>query len=155
MFQAVQRILLIFLLGASVGLLSNAISPKRIPLIAPPRKAPKPEDLVPLPQARDQWNSGSAFFLDARKPEDFAAGHIANALNLPAEDFDELFPKLAPMLPPDGAIVVYCDGTDCELSQRLADQLRERGYTNVHLLFDGWTAWRKAGFPTESNSPAK
>jgi rhodanese-related sulfurtransferase len=25
--------------------------------------------------------------------------------------------------------------------------LRQLGYTNTHLLFNGWTAWRLAGLP--------
>ena len=34
MFRVVQRALVILLLGAALGLISNAVSPKRIPLIA-------------------------------------------------------------------------------------------------------------------------
>src|SRR5512138_859810 len=131
MFQSAQRALLIVALGSLIGLLSNAVSSKGIPLITPPKKAPKAEEFVPLGKAHDLWGGGGAFFLDARKPLDFEAGHIANALNLPVEDFPEYYPKLAPMLSPESAIVVYCDGTECELSHRLADQLRQQGYTNV------------------------
>jgi rhodanese-related sulfurtransferase len=149
MFQSAQRALLIVALGSLIGLLSNGVSSKGIPLITPPKKAPKAEEFVPVAKAHDLWGAGGAFFLDARKPLDFEAGHIANALNLPVEEFGEYYPKLAPMLSPDSAIVVYCDGTECELSHRLADQLRQQGYTNVHMLFNGWTAWRSAGYPVE------
>lgn len=144
-----QRALLILLLGAGLGLLNNAISPKGIPLITPPKKAPDPGEFIPLEKARELW-SGGGFVLDARSPEDFEAGHIANALNLPAEEFDEYFVKLAPMLPPDAPIIVYCDGEDCELSHRLAERLKEQGFTNVQMLFNGWTVWQNAGLPTET-----
>jgi rhodanese-related sulfurtransferase len=140
--------LIIVLVGSALGLLANVISPKRIPLITPPKKAPTPSEFMPLTQAHDVWSGGTAIFLDAREPADFAAGHIANALNLPVQEFPEFYPKLAPMLAPDSQIIVYCDGTECALSHRLADQLRQQGYGDVHILFNGWTAWRTAGYPT-------
>jgi len=152
MFQSAQRALLIVVLGSLIGLLSNGLSSKGIPLITPPKKAPKAEEFVPVAKAHELWSGGGAFFLDARKPLDFEAGHIANALNLPVEEFGEYYPKLAPMLSPDSPIVVYCDGTECELSHHLADQLRQQGYTNVHMLFNGWTAWRSAGYPVEQGA---
>jgi rhodanese-related sulfurtransferase len=152
MLQLLQRALLIVVLGSLLGLLSNAVSPKRISVITPPKKALKAEEFVPLTKAHELWSGGGAFFLDARKPADYEAGHIANALNLPVEEFGEYYPKLAPMLSPDSPIVVYCDGTECELSHHLADQLRQQGYTNVHMLFNGWTMWRQAGYPQEQGA---
>ena len=49
---------------------------------------------------------------------------------------------------PESPLVLYCDGTECELSHRLRESLRQLGYTNTHLLFNGLTAWRQAGLPT-------
>jgi rhodanese-related sulfurtransferase len=152
MGHVLQRALLIVLAGASLGLLVNAVSPKGIPLITPPKKAPKADEFIPLEKARQLWSDGGGFFIDARKPEDFQAGHILNALNLPEEEFGEYFPKIAPMLSPESSIVVYCDGTECELSHRLQSQLRQQGYTNVHIIFNGWTLWSKAGYPVESGT---
>jgi rhodanese-related sulfurtransferase len=87
-------------------------------------------------------------FLDARAPADYQAGHIANALSLPAEAFPQHWPQVAPYLATDSRIVCYCDGTECDLSHELARMLREAGYTNVHLLRNGWTEWSRAGYPT-------
>ena len=92
---------------------------------------------------------------DARKPADFEAGHIANALSLPVEEFQEHYTKLASILSPESPVVAYCDGTECELSHHLADELRGQGHTNVHILFNGWTAWRTNGFPTETGPSAR
>jgi rhodanese-related sulfurtransferase len=151
MVRTVQRIFVIILLGVGLGLISNTITPKGIPLITPPKKAPKPEEFIPLEKARDLWSSGVLLF-DARKLEDYEAGHIANALSLPVESFQESYPKVAPLLSPDSSIIVYCDGTECELSHRLANELRQQGYTNVHILFNGWSSWKGAGLPTETGS---
>ena len=70
-----------------LGLLSNARFPKGIPLITPPKKAPKPEEFVPAAKAHDLWGGGGSFFPGRAQAADFEAGHIANALNLPAEEF--------------------------------------------------------------------
>jgi rhodanese-related sulfurtransferase len=152
MARVVLRGLLIVLLGATLGFVSNQLNPKRIPIITPPRPKVNPEEFVALDKAHELWQGGNVLFFDARKPEDFQAGHIANALNLPSEDFEQHFPQVAPMLSADSAIIVYCDGTECELSHHLAGLLRPQGYTNIHILSNGWTAWRTAGFPVETNS---
>jgi len=149
MRKTVARALFIVLIGAGLGLIGNAVSPRGIAWITPPKKQPKPEEFVALEKAQELWNSGSAIFLDAREPADFATGHIAMAHNLPAQAFEKHFAQVAPMLSPESQIVVYCDGTECELSHRLAESLRQLGHTNVHMLFNGWTVWREAGLPTE------
>jgi rhodanese-related sulfurtransferase len=152
MAQTVQRVLVIILVGSVLGLLGNALVPKGIPLVTPPKKAPQPQEFTPLDQAHDLWAGGVTIFLDARSPLDFAAGHIARAINLPVEQFPDYYPKVAPMLAMDSSIVVYCDGKECELSHRLADQLRQMGYSNVHILSNGWTEWSKAGYAVETGA---
>jgi rhodanese-related sulfurtransferase len=149
MWRAVGQAFLIMVIGAALGLLANSVSPHRIPLITPPKPAPPPEGILTLEKARALWSTGTAFFLDARAPADYEAGHIAQAFNLPVESFAEHFGPLAAMFTPHTPLVVYCDGVECELSQRLAEQLRQLGYRDIRLLENGWTLWRKAGLPTE------
>ena len=132
-----RRALLVVVLSSGVGLVVNGLSPKGIPLVAPPKPSPKPEEFISLAHARDLWSSGSALFLDARAPEDYAAGHIPSAFNVPAESFPEHFPQVVPMLSFHSAIVVYCDGLECDLSHRLKAELSELGYTNTHILKNG------------------
>ena len=87
-------------------------------------------------------------------PADDAAGHIAGALSLPMEEFDDHFPQIAPMLTPELTIITYCDGQECELSERLMVRLRELGYHNVRHLVNGWTEWHTAGLLTHmGNEP--
>lgn len=143
----------IVLLGVGAGLAANRISPRGIPLIAPPRRVTPANEFIPLGKAKELWHRGAALFLDAREPADFAAGHIGNALNLPAQSFGEYFGKVAPMLTLESELILYCDGKECELSHRLADNLRQQGHTNLHILFNGWTAWRDAGLPTARGGP--
>jgi rhodanese-related sulfurtransferase len=145
-----QRALLIVVAGTALGLVANAISPKRIPFVTPPKPVPQAGDTLSLETAQAEWNTGATFFLDARAPADFEAGRIANAFNLPADSFETHFPQVAGMLTPDTPIVVYCDGEECELSHRLKDRLRQAGFKNVRVLVNGWTVWRGAGLPVET-----
>jgi rhodanese-related sulfurtransferase len=138
----------IVLLGAGLGLAGNQISPRGLPLITPPKPASAAEEFIALDQAKQLWLNGTTLFLDAREPADYAAGHIGNALNLPVQSFAQHFGEIAPMLTPESLLVLYCDGPKCELSHRLRESLRQLGYTNSHLLFNGLTSWRKAGLPT-------
>jgi rhodanese-related sulfurtransferase len=69
-------------------------------------------------------------------------------LNLPAQSFQQHFGELAPMLSADSVLVLYCDGVECDQSHQLRESLRQLGYTNTHLLYNGMTAWRQAGLPS-------
>jgi len=150
MWHTLQRALVIVFAGAVLGLAANGLSPRRIPYITPPKAPPQIQDTVTLEEAKALWSGGTAFFLDARSPADYAAGHIAGALNLPVEEFDEHYPTIGRMLTPDSVIVVYCDGLDCDLSHHLMAKLRELGYHQVRLLVNGWTVWHAAGFLTHA-----
>ena len=153
MRRALLQAVIIVLVGTAMGLLVNVVSPKGIPLIRPPKPQLYDQDKISLAEAKRLWDSSTAFFLDARAPADYAEGHIALARSLPAEQFDQCFPKVATVLGPDSEIVVYCDGDRCELSHQLMTLLRERGgYTKVRVLVNGWTVWRKAGFPTQKGA---
>jgi rhodanese-related sulfurtransferase len=148
MNRILQQASVIVLLGLALGLGGNQVSPRGLPLIMPPKKAAKADEFITLDKAKELWHGGVVLFLDAREPADYAVGHIGNALNLPAQSFDRYFTNIAPMLTPESPMVLYCDDKDCELSHRLQASLRQLGYTNAHLLFNGWTAWRQAGLPT-------
>ena len=149
---ALRQALIVVLVGAAVGLAANGLSPRRIPVLTPPKAPPHAADVVTLQDAQALWNSGTALFLDARAPADYQAGHIAGALSLPIDDFDDYYLKVQPLLTPDAAIVAYCDGMDCDLSHRLMDRLREFGFHNVKLLVNGWTAWHTAGLLTHAGA---
>jgi rhodanese-related sulfurtransferase len=150
MLRTLRQALVIILTGAALGLAANAVSPRRIAFLTPPKAPPQATDTVSLEVAKTLWSGGTALFLDARASADYRAGHIAGALSLPIEEFDDHYPQVQPMLTPDSSIVVYCDGVDCDLSHRLMDRLRELGYHNVRLVANGWTAWHTAGLLTHT-----
>lgn len=153
MTRLIQQVAVIALLGVVLGLVANQASPRGLPLITPAKPAAVADEFLGLDQAKELWQTGAALFLDARESADYAAGHIGNALNLPAQSFERHFGDIAPLLAPESRLILYCDGRECELSHRLRASLRQLGYTNAHLLFNGWTAWRQAGLPTAQGGP--
>jgi len=155
----------IILIGSAVGLVYNAISPGGITLKG--NWSPKmtldsltvpygyEEEVDPpaisLDYAMMKFQSKNTVFLDSRYPEDFKAGHIKGAINLPYEEFEEHAPQVLPKLPKEEEIIAYCDGTECETSLQLARELLELGYKDVKVLFGGWQEWKKAGLSVETD----
>ena len=75
--------------------------------------------------------------LDVRRPDEFAAGHIPNAINVPNESIgtDEI-----PELPDkDQFIMVYCRSG--RRSKEASEKLVKLGYTNI-VEFGGILDWK-------------
>ncbi len=93
----------------------------------------------------DLMRGGLVTILDVRPPEEFAAGHLPEALNITVKDLVE---RLAD-LPLDQEIVAYCRGPYCVFSFEAVAILRERGF-EARRLEDGFPEWKLAGLPTAS-----
>ncbi len=92
---------------------------------------------------RARLRAGDVVVLDVRPKEEFAAGHVPGAVNVPP---DELEARLAE-LDPSVDIVAYCRGPYCVFSADAVAQLRARGF-EARRLEDGLPEWRAAGLPT-------
>ena len=145
--------ILIILAGLAVAF--NGFRPNTLPLISKSPITPQtlrpdtPVKATPLTEASERFKTGAALFIDARSPEDFQAGHIKGAVNLPNQAFDEVFPAVAREIEKGEQLITYCDGKECILAQALASKLYELGFQNVSYLVNGWTSWREGGLPTE------
>ena len=102
---------------------------------------------ITLEQAYKLFNK-SVTFIDARDESDFLAGHIANSINIPFDDLDNHKQKLE-QFPKEKPFVIYCAGTDCDLSILLGNLLFEQGYEQVYIFFGGWLEWLNANYPVE------
>ncbi len=83
---------------------------------------------------------GTARFIDARKPETYAEGHLQGAINLPSNSiYDNFNDLLAAGVMEDDLVIVYCGGGDCESSHDVTDALRrDFNFTNVVIYTNGW-----------------
>ncbi len=103
--------------------------------------------LINLEQAYKLYKK-NVVFLDARENEDYSAGHIKNALSLPYYDFSN-HKQVLENLDKSSTLVIYCAGTDCDLSILLGKQLSETGYKRVYIFFGGWNDWLNAEYPVD------
>ena len=85
--------------------------------------------------------------IDVRPCEEFAAGHIPGAVNIPLKDLDRRLREL----PKNEEVVAYCRGPYCLMSFEAVDLLRRRGLT-ARRLEDGYPEWKLDGLPVESSA---
>jgi len=79
-------------------------------------------------EARQLVQAG-ARLVDVRTPGEFAAGHLAGALNIPVQELDG---RMQELLPKDAAVVVYCRSG--HRSGNAARMLKSAGFATVHDL---------------------
>jgi rhodanese-related sulfurtransferase len=100
--------------------------------------------------AKAVFDEKKAVFIDARTAEEFAKGHIPDAINVYANDFQTHIPALLQLQAKRGAdapVVAYCGGGLCELSHELADQLVLLGFRRVFVYTGGTQEWTSLGHP--------
>jgi rhodanese-related sulfurtransferase len=91
---------------------------------------------------------GALVLIDARLPEEYEAGHIAGAINVPYGGLADYYDRLAETVPLGALIVCYCQSVTCDDSENLARELSFMGYRNVLLYKGGWDEWSGAGYPS-------
>jgi rhodanese-related sulfurtransferase/DNA-binding transcriptional ArsR family regulator len=105
------------------------------------------DDLEPIPGAEllERARMGLVTVLDVRPPEEYAAGHLPGAVNLPVEDIARHLKQL----PKGREVIAYCRGPYCLLSVDAVALLRKKGY-KARRLEDGFPEWKAAGRPVET-----
>jgi phage shock protein E len=120
--------------------------PAAAPVVAPAAVAAQPTSLpadIDVATAASLHGQSDVVFLDVRTPEEYADGHIPGIVLIP---LDEL-PNRIDEVPKDKTVVVTCRSGN--RSAQAAEILRQAGYTNVHNMTGGITAWQQAGYPVE------
>ena len=75
--------------------------------------------------------------LDVRRPDEFAAGHIPNAINVPNESIGTA--EISELPDKDQLILVYCRSG--RRSKEASEKLVKLGYTNI-VEFGGILDWK-------------
>jgi rhodanese-related sulfurtransferase/DNA-binding transcriptional ArsR family regulator len=90
----------------------------------------------------ERSRAGAVTILDVRPEDEFALGHLPNAVNIPLRALEARLAELNRAQ----EIVAYCRGPYCVLSFEAVAALRARGF-KARRLVDGLPEWRAAGLP--------
>ena len=104
------------------------------------------DDFEPIPAAEllGRARKGLVTVLDVRPPEEYAAGHVPGAVNIPVEQLEKRLREL----PKRREVIAYCRGPFCLMSYEAVQLLRKKGL-RARRLQDGMPEWRVAGLPVE------
>lgn len=104
--------------------------------------------IVSVKEAKSLYDEGARFY-DARDRRHYDLKRIKGAELV---KFDESKAEYIVInLPEDKnqALVFYCYGESCANSYEAALAVREKGYTNVNWLLNGFPQWYASEYPTE------
>jgi ArsR family transcriptional regulator len=98
---------------------------------------------------------GLVTVLDVRPEDEFEAGHLPQAINIPLRELARHLRGL----PKSREVVAYCRGPYCVLAFEAVALLRKHGF-KVRRLEDGYPEWKAAGLPvalseTVSQTPVR
>jgi phage shock protein E len=83
--------------------------------------------------------------VDVRTPEEFAAGHVPGAINIPFDQMPARATEIA--AGKKSGVVLYCrSGRRAGIA---AKTLAEQGFTRVDLLEGDMPGWERDGYPVE------
>lgn len=99
-------------------------------------------EAVPAAELLERAKKGLVTVLDVRPPEEYAAGHIPGAINVPLEKLESFLSRL----PKRKEVIAYCRGPYCLMSFEAVGKLRSRGW-RARRLANGLPEWRAAGLP--------
>ncbi len=107
-------------------------------------RSPVPaSEMVTVAQAR-AWGD-NAIWVDARPDAEFTSDHVAGAVSLNEDRWNELLPQVLAVWSPEKKVVVYCSSLSCNASREVARRLRkEAQLPNVFVLEGGWEDWLKS-----------
>lgn len=86
--------------------------------------------------------------IDVRSPEEFAAGHIPGAVNVPVTGKgSEEFEKKVSAAAKDKTVLVHCRSG--VRSAKAVERMRQMGVSGIIEMPKGWVGWSDAGKPVE------
>jgi rhodanese-related sulfurtransferase/biotin operon repressor len=104
------------------------------------------DEMEPVPAAEllERAKKGLVTVLDVRPEEEYAAGHLPGAINVPVGRLESYLSRL----PKRKEVIAYCRGPYCLMSFDAVTKLRKHGW-KARRLQAGFPEWRAAGLPVE------
>jgi rhodanese-related sulfurtransferase/DNA-binding HxlR family transcriptional regulator len=99
---------------------------------------------IPVRELLARARDGLVTVLDVRPREEYAAGHLPGAVNIPLAELEQRLKHIDPAQD----VVAYCRGPHCVLAFEAVARLRKRGL-KARRLEDGFPEWKQAGYPVE------
>jgi 3-mercaptopyruvate sulfurtransferase SseA len=154
----------LMIVAALIGVGVNAARPHGLPLIQKGEVVataqqgsvdttktvePTAKGAISIEEMKRQFDGKTAVILDARSPEEYEAGHIPGAINIPHDQIPQYQDVLTREVSNDAHIICYCRGPSCDFSDLLATELKIIGWPDISVFSGGWEEWTKAGYPVE------
>ncbi|MBH9552342.1 rhodanese-like domain-containing protein [Inhella gelatinilytica] len=114
-------------------------------LVLPPRTLAQDAASVTLDQARAAVEAGRRL-IDVREPSEHATGIAPGAQRLPMSELPQRLGQLPSAK--DEPFLLICRTQN--RSKRVAQQLKELGYTRVQFVEGGMAGWAARGWPLET-----
>ena len=96
---------------------------------------------------------GKVMLLDPRPADQFAAGHLPGAINVPLEDLPTERKAIRPELASPKYVVVYGANPGDGYAVAATKRLLQAGQGGARLFPGGMSEWRGAGLKVESAPP--
>lgn len=98
--------------------------------------------MTPREAAQAMGQEPNHVLVDVRSPEEYAAGHVAEAISLPVDRIAQEAPE---KLPDKNKLILLCCRSGMR-SRRAAQQLAQMGYTHLGAFggVDDWIAEEKS-----------
>lgn len=137
-----MKILMLFALILSASVFSACQSAAQ----TEPAKSESAEiKQISVTQAKPLVENPNVQFIDVRTVEEYAGGHAPKAVNYPLDDIEKSLAKLDKEKP------VYLICETGRRSQKAAEILQKNDFKEIYNIEGGTSAWRKAGFETETS----
>jgi phage shock protein E len=98
---------------------------------------------IDVAQAAALLNNPNVVFVDVREQSEYDAGHIPGVKLIPLGSVASRLSEI----PKDKQVVAVCHSGN--RSSQATALLQQQGFTNIHNMLGGMTAWTQAGNPVE------
>ena len=108
----------------------------------------EPYHRIDLEEALEMYHQEDTVVIDVRRPDEYAAGHVAEALSIPVDDILSRFDEL----PNSKKLLFICEvgvrsGLACEMAAAMGFES-----DRLYNIEEGTPTWIEKGYPTSKGT---